>query len=132
MATDLIALCPNEYAAFRDSCLLSEDPEVFDSPADQREDDSYYIKLAADYLAYDGDEIAGAERVRDAWKALKTKFDSLTGLEVFIGFHDSESEGDRYDEVDGVYFAVDGMYELSEAGKKWDGVVERKSFVQLG
>ena len=60
-------------------------------------------------------------------------FTQLTLEDHEAPFYDhSEDDGDRYDEVSGVYWSVDGMYELSEAGKKMKEYVSRKSFVMFG
>ena len=62
----------------------------------------------------------------------KTAIDGSDGLELGIAHHQSDEYGDRYDEVDGTYFYVDGMYCLTEAGEKMDSIVQRKTFVQFG
>ena len=65
----------------------------------------------------------------DIQSAFKTKTD---GLELHIGYHNSSEEGDRNDEVDGVYWAVDGVYEHTPAGKKLRDVIERKFWINFG
>jgi hypothetical protein len=54
------------------------------------------------------------------------------GLDLALGFHDSDDRGDRYDEVNGLYWWVDGMYQLTAAGKRFRKDVTRKFFVQFG
>jgi hypothetical protein len=69
----------------------------------------------------------------EAWKYLAHAFDTKTkGLLLGIGFHDVDESGDKYDEVNGVFFTVDGMYELTPAGKKFNDVVNRKFYTQWG
>lgn len=67
-----------------------------------------------------------------AYEALCEAFKKKTGLELGFAFHSADDEGDRYDDVNGVYFYVNGMYELTKAGKKMNKFVERKTFVQFG
>lgn len=72
------------------------------------------------------------EAVSEAYRAILEKFNEKTGLTLMLGYHDSESCGSRYDEVDGAYWAVDGMYQLTPEGKNWQHTVERKFFVTFG
>jgi len=75
------------------------------------------------------DEKSGSEEANKAFDELKSAFDKKTGLELCINYHDNEAQGDIYDEVNGGYFSVDGMYQLTPAGKKMRKKVERKFFV---
>lgn len=63
---------------------------------------------------------------------LREAFTKKTGLTLYLGFHNSSDEGDRYDEVKGAYWGVGGMYELTKAGKEMDKYVDRRMFVQYG
>ena len=83
------------------------------------------------------------EKVISAWKMLVHSFEVATfqpnpfektteGLILDIDFHDKEGDGDRYDEVDGVFFTVGGMYGLTPAGKKFNDVVTRKFYTTWG
>ena len=49
-------------------------------------------------------------------------------------FDDRSSEGDIYDsdKVDGVYWSVGGMYQLSPAGRKMRKYVSMELFTQYG
>ena len=67
-----------------------------------------------------------------AFGKLIGSFKYKTGLMLETGYHSCEDEGDKYDEVDGGFWQVDGMYELTEAGKKIGDKVERKFFVTFG
>lgn len=60
--------------------------------------------------------------------------DGTTALGLAIYTHDSDAVGGRYDEVDGVYFAVDNLYRLSEPGREWQEKlnIERRFFVTYG
>jgi len=80
----------------------------------------------AQYGEFENDEI------KKAYLALTQTFDNKTGLELCIGFHDKEDEGDRYDDVNGSYWHVGGVYQLTEASKRCEQEIERKLFVTFG
>ena len=66
--------------------------------------------------------------------ALAHEFNSQTctetkGLDLFVGYHDSGVDGDCYDEVDGGYFVVGGVYEKTPAGKRFADQIVRSFFV---
>lgn len=72
-----------------------------------------------------------------SWWRLQAAFLAATtvdgaGLELFMGHHSQSDDGDCYDEVDGVFFAVGGMYQLTPAGAKLQDRIERKFFVSYG
>jgi hypothetical protein len=74
------------------------------------------------------DELDNRE-ILDCFETLAEMFEAGTGLELCLGFHDSEMDGSGYDQVDGIYWAVGGMYELTPAGKKMEQYVQRKQWV---
>lgn len=54
-----------------------------------------------------------------------------TGLELYLDYHDPD-DGDMYDEVNGVMWCVDGVYQLTEAGKIHHKQIQRKGWVSFG
>lgn len=64
-------------------------------------------------------------------KGLSDAYRLGEGLQLSIGFHDIDGEGDKYDEVNGVFFSVDGMYCLTPTGKAFNHVVTRKFYTQF-
>jgi len=56
-------------------------------------------------------------------------FLGITGLDLSIRYKDHE---DRGDEVDGMFWEVDGVYDLSAAGKKYKDKIERKFWTNFG
>ena len=73
----------------------------------------------------------------NAWVRLAGSFKKETGLELFVDYHSREDEGDRYDDVDGMFISVCGLYQPTEKYKKLktkfgDDVVERKFYVSFG
>lgn len=72
------------------------------------------------------------EPVGDAYDALTEKFKSETGLELEIAYHSSEDEGSRYDDVDGVFWVVGGVYMKTPAGEKYKNRITRAFYVTFG
>ena len=70
--------------------------------------------------------------IHRAYKDLIAEFEKKTGLFLFIGYHDSENDGDRYDEVDGVYWNVENVYQYTPSGEKYKEKITRHFFVQFG
>lgn len=73
----------------------------------------------------------------NAWVRLAGSFKKETGLELFVDYHSREDEGDRYDELDGMFISVCGLYQPTAKYKKLkekfgDDVVERKFYVSFG
>jgi len=58
-------------------------------------------------------------------------FEKKTGLSLYISYHDPDN-GDRYDDVNGILWCVDGVYQLTKAGKKHQKQIERKFWVSFG
>lgn len=102
--------------------------------------DPYWLNPESAFLN-DEDEDAVNQRITEydwAFGKLRNDFTEATAvgdskLELGMGYHDSDADGDRYDEVDGAYFYVDGCYEPTPAAKKLlnDGTIERQWFVTL-
>lgn len=93
-------------------------------------------------LLNDEDEDVVNQRITEydwAFDKLRNDFTEATKvgeskLELCMGYHDCDSSGDRYDEVNGAYFHVDGCYEPTPAAKDLikDFLIERRWFVVLG
>jgi hypothetical protein len=67
-----------------------------------------------------------------AVKNLQNTFEKKTGLSIVLSYHDQQDEGDRYDEIDGAFWAVLNVWEMSDAGKKNKKHLEQRSFVTFG
>jgi hypothetical protein len=65
------------------------------------------------------------------YQSLCDAFNHKTGLELYLDYHDPD-DGDMYDEVNGVMWCVDGVYQLTEAGKKHHKQIQRKGWVSFG
>jgi hypothetical protein len=113
---DIEKLCPKQWAAFIKALDETEDGETIDS-------------FAQEAMFGENDPEANSAVV---YKQLCEAFEKKTGLSLGVSYHDSESEGSRYDDVDGSYWWVEGMYQLSPAGKKMEKVVQRMFWVNFG
>jgi hypothetical protein len=76
-------------------------------------------------------------QITSAWETLAAAFTKATtvegaGLELVPRFHNADNDGDRYDDVSGGFFHVDGVYQLTPAGRKFAGKIERKFYVTFG
>ena len=69
--------------------------------------------------------------VVESYQKLQNAFNKKTYLKIRIQYHDAE-ESDRGDDINGAFFAVDGMYQLTPAGKKYKDIVVRKFYVTFG
>ena len=83
-------------------------------------------------IVRDDFEQAGDILFKVAYDRFQVACLKATGLTPHIGYHSSDDEGDRYDEVDEVYWHMDGVWDRTKAGKKYKDVVERKFFVTFG
>ena len=74
-----------------------------------------------------------SEKIMKAYDKLVEAFGKkYKGAGLSLSYHDSQDQGDRYDDVNGAYWFVDGMYELTPIGKKLNHMVSRKMFVTFG
>lgn len=113
-------ICPKEYKAFK-SLLQGHDVDLYN---------------LANYINYDyGLEMVeedDIEKIIEAWDKLREAFENQTNLRLYIERHDTDNDGSCYDDVDGGFFTVDGMYKLTPAGKKMGDKVQRKFWVTFG
>jgi len=110
-------ICPKEYKEF-----MSEKLKHDISPA-EFEDLSLCNKVKKSDPLYN---------LCQAYINLCDSFKKKTGLRIELCYHDSDSMGDRYDEVNGEFWAVDGVYQLTPAGRKYKKYIQRKTFVIFG
>jgi hypothetical protein len=114
--------CPEAFQSLVDAlaeCDVNWDALGISGNFDLMEDD-----LTEDGLAED---LVG--KIVCAFDTLVGAFKSNTGLELSIGHYEAE---DRADEVDGVYWKVEGVYRYTEAGNKWKSKIERKHWTTWG
>jgi len=105
-------ICPVEHRAFMVS-LKAHDMTLDEFACNLSIDEGNGIELENDY-----DKVC-------------EEFHNKTGLHLSLGYH-SRDDGDRYDDVTDGFWQVEGMYELSEAGKKLEHLVQLKWYVTFG
>jgi hypothetical protein len=109
---DVKEFCPNEFQSFVKT-IEDENKDIDE------------VARGAEYEDIDN------EKVVEAYNKLLEAFQNKTGLTLGLAYH-SVDDGDIYDEIDGRYWYVNGMYQLTPAGEKMRDYVERKNFVQYG
>jgi len=114
-------LCPKEWKQLQAEMLNVEDG------THENIQDAYQV-----LARFERQEEDISKEVEKAYVLLKKAFERKTGLSIIMEYHDCDECGDRYDEVRCAYWAVGGMYELTEAGKEIGDLVERKMFVTYG
>jgi len=103
-------ICPKEFQSFIDS--------LGDNTLDQ---------VAREATCED----ISNSKIRKSYSALVKAFEKKTKLELYLAYHDCD-DGDIYDDIDGRYWGVDGMYQLTPAGKKMNKYIKRQTFVNFG
>jgi hypothetical protein len=84
-------------------------------------------ELAKAISTQQNEEIPGKSRI--AYVCLCGAFQAVTNLELSIAFHIAE---DRGDEVDGVFWCVDGVYDYTPAGTKYKDKIQQKTWTVFG
>lgn len=105
------------------NCDLLDDPVELQQCLLAVADDDRALELACQL-------VTTFEAFRAAFTAATTR--AGAGLTLWLGYHDSANRGCRGDDLDGVYWSVDGAYILSPAGRAYEHVFERKFFTQWG
>lgn len=80
---------------------------------------------------FDDDEKYTTDSILDIHDRLVKQFKEKTNLSISYFYHNSEDEGDRYDEI-GEAWIVDNAYELTEAAKPFAKHIANKNFVSFG
>lgn len=108
-------VCPQEYAA------LNEALERLDIIWDQLADSEW----SGLELETDEEE----DTIGPLLTKLKESFRERTGFCLYLVYHNAK---DRGDEIDGCTWAVDGVYQLTTAGKKYKDKIQRCSWTIFG
>jgi hypothetical protein len=93
--------------------------------------------MSPDDTEADNRSLELAQQLVAALSGLQAAFTAATtregaGLSLYVGYHDSQNRGCRGDDLDGVYWCVEGAYVLSPTGRAYEHVFERKFFTQWG
>ena len=115
-------ICPNEYTA------LIEVLKKYERGLDDLGDAGVAGDMEAG-LEEMGLEDTESGPICDAYVELCDAFKKITDLVLDLQFHNAE---DRGDDVDGYFWAVEGVYVLSPAGEKYKDKIERKGWTVWG
>jgi hypothetical protein len=125
---DINKVCPDEWNLFFNLCeknIKGGWKEYI--RAEYHEDEPELLDNNAEF-DYDN--------LNNIFTNLFTAFDEKTGLRLNWGYHNSDYQGDCYDDLNGSYFSVDGVYtessEYVKAKKQFGITVEEKRFVIYG
>lgn len=125
--------CAGAYAdVIEESAVKKFCPKEFQALQDAIDGTSFAWEDIARAGQYEDIAQACSPEIEKVFLVLTKAFEKKTRLSLSIAYHDSESEGDRYDDVNGIYWCVGNMYQLTSAGKKMKKYVDRKMFVQFG
>lgn len=117
-------ICPTEYDAFISAI---NDVTSLEDVAQHLTTDS---ELDLSHIEDDKKAVKAQEAIHKTWRKLQRVFKRVSeGLVLGIGYHDSEEGSPGYDEVNGAYFCVGGVYRLTPAGKRFRRSIRRKFFV---
>lgn len=98
---------------------------------DEKHDGLEAFGSSCRYGEYDVDGIEND----DPYVDLVKEFEDKTGLNLELGYHNNDDEGDCHDEVNGVYWQTYNAYQLTPEAKKFQkkfGEIERKFWVTYG
>lgn len=114
-------VCPKELKKFRKAL------EDYFNTDDAESETMVYQDILPGF-----DTVEGTEGIMESYEALCEAFEKKTGLTLELGYHNSDDEGDRYDDVNGEFWCVGGVYQYTEAGKKYSDKVKRVHYVTFG
>ena len=82
--------------------------------------DFFYILGMGDLTGHDYISEARLNNLVKSWENFQDEFKAKTGIDITLNYHDSEQYGDRYDEVEGLFFELDfrQVYQLSTEAKE--------------
>ncbi len=105
-------------------------PELFDDlKVVLDEVDVGFDQFASLYDEYQGQDKSSDlteeedKKITEAYEKLQKAFEEKTGLSLGIRYHEAD---DRGDEVNGAFWEVSGVYQLTPAGEKYKDKIERK------
>ena len=102
------------------------------------DDKEEYGPLELTVLLNDNDDSLSGTEILKLWQEICLEFHAATKLHLLVSYHDAEEDGDKYDEVDGLYFhiATQELYEPSPAYKalteKFGNVIQRSFYTYYG
>lgn len=82
--------------------------------------DFFAILGMGSVTGYDDISDARLHNLVKSWENFQKEFEVKTGMDIMLNYHNSEDYGDRYDEVEGLFFELDfrQVYQLSTEAKE--------------
>lgn len=113
---ELKKIAPQEWKALEKACKENDEDE---------------------YEGFTLEEIAcgnmTVDHIMDPYEALRDAVYKKSGMDVNVGYHNSEDHGDRYDEVEGVYWSVDNAFIPNpKINRGFQQKINRNFFVTYG
>lgn len=102
-------------------------PEQFETFMQALKDEGVAIEDFANARQFDSADYG--DSIHITYNDLILSFENATGLSLEVGFHEKE---DRYDDVDGVFWGVGNVYQLSPSGEKYSSQIERRFYTVFG
>ena len=121
-------IVPDEAAGFEEQ-LKAAGVSMDDFCEAMCQDDWDFAEFSSD----DEDAIEEAiDQIEATWDRVRKAFTEATsvegaGLRLTPGYHDPD-----YEEEPIAYFAVEGVYQLTSAGAKYEDKIERRQFTGVG
>ena len=81
---------------------------------------------------YEGDCDDFTDAIKIIVRSLTKEFKKITHLDITLSYHDRENEGDIYDDIEGGYFVIDGVEELTLSGEKYQEILQKSFWVGFG
>jgi len=92
-------------------------PETFNTFTDAVKKHEICIGEVAQQFKFDDFEDFDKE-ISDSYKAFQKDFKEKADLDISVDYHSCDDEGSRYDDIDGVFWRLDGVYVISEQAKR--------------
>jgi len=132
--TDVQKFCPREYEILM--TLLDNHGVSFDDFACGMVKEMLSEEVIIPNFDNDADGLAYEEALLKALDNLQEAFKKSTEcqgghLSLCLEYHEAD-DGDRYDEVSGGFFHVEGVYQKTPAGERFDNFIKRCMFVVHG
>jgi len=103
--SDLKKLCPRAFANYEKALSVMSTLmgyEIIDEFA-------YAVNLDDEWENYDKknpEQVKAYKKLIESLDTLRYSFHQKTGINLYLGFHNQEDDGDRYDDLSGPYWSL--------------------------
>jgi len=127
-------LCPHDFQILINRLKRYDiDIETLAREIFAGDDQGAYILEGVDHDVVKENDEEIVKRIYQAYERLRKAFKVETeGLVINLNFHDQENDGDRYDDVNGYFWEVGGVYKLTLAGERYKDNIKAASWVIFG